>query len=222
MPTFTTPAPITAVLAVPAGNVRLTAADRADTAVEIAPADPARSRDVKAAEQTTVDCTDGVLRVQGPAKNQYFGPTGAVEVTVQLPAGSRVEVTAASVELRAVGRFGNVTVASEHGAIDLDEAASARLTTVAGDVTVRRVTGPAEIRTSKGDIRITEAVRGCVTLRTDAGDISVGAAAGVSASLDAGTSHGRIRNSLKSAEGGADQLVIHATTSDGDITAHSH
>ncbi|MFK0291882.1 DUF4097 family beta strand repeat-containing protein [Streptomyces sp. NPDC090442] len=222
MPTFTTPAPITAVLAVPAGTVRLTAADRADTAVEIAPADPTRNRDAKAAEQTTVDCTDGVLRIQGPARNQYFGPTGAVEVTVHLPAGSRVELTAASVELRAVGRFGNVTVASEHGAIDLDEAASAHLTTTAGDVTVGRVTGPAEIRTSKGDIRITEAVRGSVTLRTDAGDISVGAAAGVSASLDAGTSHGRIRNSLKSADGSVDQLVIHATTSDGDITAHSH
>ncbi|MFB8183346.1 DUF4097 family beta strand repeat-containing protein [Streptomyces sp. NPDC055966] len=221
MPTFTTPVSITAVLAVPAGNVRFTATDRADTAVEITPADPTKSRDSKAAEQTTVDCTDGVLRIQGPARNQYFGPTGAIEASVQLPAGSHVEVKAASVELRAVGRFGNVTVAGEHGSIDLDEAASVRLTTVAGDVAVGRVTGPAEIRTSKGDISITEAVRGSVTLRTDAGNISVGAAAGVSASLDAGTSHGRIRNSLKSAEGGADQLVIHATTSDGDITAHS-
>ncbi|MER6046197.1 DUF4097 family beta strand repeat-containing protein [Streptomyces sp. NPDC001793] len=221
MTTFTTPAPITAVVAVPAGNVRFIAADRADTVVEIAPADPTKNRDIKAAEQTTVDCTDGVLRIQGPARNQYFGPTGAVEATIQLPAGSHVEVKTASIELRAVGRFGNVTVASEHGSINLEEAAGARLTTVAGGVAVGRVTGPAEIRTSKGDIRITEAVRGSVTLRTDAGDISVGAAAGVSASLDAGTSHGRIRNSLKSAENGADQLVIHATTSAGDITAHS-
>ncbi len=221
MQTFATPAAITAVLSVPAGRIRLVASDRADTTVAIAPADPAKNRDVKAAEQTTVEFADGVLRIQGPTTNQYFGPTGAVAATVELPAGSPVEVKAASVELRATGRFGEVCVASDHGSITLDEAASARLTTVAGDIAVGRVTGPAQIRTSKGDIRITEAVRGTVTLRTDSGDISVGAAAGVSASMDAGTSHGRILNALKSVGGGADQLVIHATTSDGDITARS-
>jgi pimeloyl-ACP methyl ester carboxylesterase len=40
-------------------------------------------------------------------------------------------------------------------------------------------------------------VRGTVVLRTEAGAISVGAAAGVSASLDAGTTYGRIHNALK-------------------------
>jgi hypothetical protein len=39
--------------------------------------------------------------------------------------------------------------------------------------------------------------------------------------LDAGTSHGRIHNSLKNAEGPAAELTIHATTSVGDITARS-
>jgi hypothetical protein len=44
-------------------------------------------------------------------------------------------------------------------------------------------------------------------------------AAGVSACLDAGTTHGRIRNGLKN-DGAAD-LNIHATTAHGDITARS-
>ena len=66
-----------------------------------------------------------------------------------------------------------------------------------GDVEVGRLNGPAEISTARGDIRITEAVRGTVVLRTQSGDITVGAAAGVSATLDAGTSHGRISNALK-------------------------
>ena len=47
-----------------------------------------------------------------------------------------------------------------------------------------------------------------------------GAAAGVSASLDAGTAYGRIHNALKNTEGTAD-LNIHATTTQGDITARS-
>ena len=63
-------------------------------------------------------------------------------------------------------------------------------------------------------------MRGTVVLRTEAGDISVGAAAGVSASLDAGTTYGRIHNALKNTDGAAD-LDIHATTAYGDITARS-
>ncbi|WP_290050563.1 DUF4097 family beta strand repeat-containing protein [Amycolatopsis solani] len=216
MTTFTTPAPIAAVLTVPAARIRFVAADRADTTVEVRPADPAKSRDAKAAEQTTVDYADGVLRIAAPAKNQYFGASGAIDVTVGLPAGSRVELKAAAAELLAVGRLGAVAVESEQGSIDLDEAASAHLTTRDGDVSVGRLTGDAEIRTSKGDIRVVEAGPGVVSLRTDAGDIEI--AAGVSAALDAGTSHGRIRNSLKNVDGVA-QLTIHATTAAGDITA---
>jgi DUF4097 and DUF4098 domain-containing protein YvlB len=221
MPTFNTPEPISAVLDIPAGRVQFIAADRADTTVEILPADASKARDVKVAEQTKVEYGGGVLRIEASAKNQYFGPSGSIEVTIQLPAGSRVEVKAASVEFRAVGRFGDVAVESEHGSINLDEAASARLTTVAGDVSIGCLNGPAEIRTSKGDIRIAEAVRGTVVLRTDAGEVEVGAAAGVSASLDAGTSNGRIHNSLKNTEGAAAQLTIHATTTVGDIVARS-
>ena len=221
MPTFNTPQPISAVLDIPAGRVQFIAADRADTAVEILPADTSKSRDVKVAEQTTVEYRDGVLRIEASAKNQYFGPSGAIEATVQLPAGSHVTVKAASAEVRAVGQFGDVTVESQHGLITLDEAASARLTTAAGDVSVGRLNGPAKIRTSKGDIRIAEAIRGTVELRTDAGQVQVGAAAGVSASLNAGTSSGRIHNSLNNTEGTAAQLTIHATTAVGDIIARS-
>jgi hypothetical protein len=51
------------------------------------------------------------------------------------------------------------------------------------------------------------------------GDITVGAAAGVSASLDAGTGHGRVSNALKN--DGTTGLDIRATTNHGDITARS-
>jgi DUF4097 and DUF4098 domain-containing protein YvlB len=219
MQKFDTPAPIAAVLHIPAGRVQFIAADRTDTAVEVLPANAAKGRDVKAAEQTKVEYADGVLRIEMPVKNQYFGPSGSIEVTVQLPAGSRIEAKAACTEFRAVGRLGEVSFEGAYDQIKIDEAASVRLTAVAGDVEVGRLNGPAEISTSKGDIRIAEAVRGTVVLRTQMGDVSVGAAPGVSASLDAGTSYGRVSNALKN--DGTTELDIRATTGYGDISARS-
>ena len=50
--------------------------------------------------------------------------------------------------------------------------------------------------------------------------MSVAAAHGVSACLDAGTTYGRIHNALNNTDGTAD-LNIHATTNYGDIDARS-
>lgn len=219
MQKFDTPAPISAVLDIPAGRVRFIAADRADTVVEVRPADAAKSRDVKTAEQTTVDYADGVLRIETSVKNQYFGPSGSIDVTVELPAGSRIEAKTASAELRTVGRLGDVAFEGAYRQIKLDEVGSLRLTATDGDVEVGRLGGPAQISTARGDIRIAEAGGGKVVLRTQSGDISIAAAAGVSAALDAGTTHGRISNALKN--NGAAELDIQATTSNGDITARS-
>jgi hypothetical protein len=214
---FDTPAPISAVLHIPAGRIQLIAADRADTTVEILPANRSKSRDVQTAEQATVAYADGILRIDTPEpKGQLFGPSGSVEVTVQLPAGSSVEAKTASCELRGVGRLGDVAFEGAYRHIKIDEAASVRLTAIDGDVEVGRLGGPAEISTARGNIRIAEAVRGTVVLSTQSGDISVTAAGG-SATLDAGTAYGRISNALKN-DGTAD-LDIRATTSRGDITA---
>lgn len=220
MTTFTTPAPITATLEIPAGRVQIIAADRADTTVQVRPADPAKNRDAKAAEQVSVEFADGTLRIQAPTGNQYFGSTGAVEVTIQLPTGSRVEAKAAATELRGVGRLGEIAFDGAYRQIKIDEAASVQLTATDGDVEVGRLNGPAHITTQRGDIRITEATgTGQVELRTQTGDISISAAPGVSGVLSAHTSHGRITNTLKN--DGTAQLDIRATTSHGDITAYS-
>ncbi|MGA8112176.1 MAG: DUF4097 family beta strand repeat-containing protein [Actinocatenispora sp.] len=222
MHTFDTPAPIAAVLDIPAGRVRFIAADRPDTVVEILPADASKGRDVQAAEQTTVRYGDGVLRIEtAPAKYRVLGASGSLEVTVQLPAGSRIEAKAASAGFRCVGRLGDVAFEGSQGSVKIDEAAGARLTLLAGDVSVGRLGGPAEISTRKGDIRIAEAVRGTVVLRTEAGEISVGAARGVAATLHASTTYGRIHNVVGAVDGTGAHLDIHATTAYGDITARS-
>jgi DUF4097 and DUF4098 domain-containing protein YvlB len=219
MQKFDTPTPITAVVDVPAGRVQVIAADRTDTAVEVLPADASKGRDTKTAEQTRVEYADGVLRIQTPVKNQILGPSGAVEVTIQLPAGSRVQANAASAEFRAVGRLGDVAFDGAYHQIKIDEATSVHLTATDGDVEVGRLSGSAEIHTQRGDIRVAEAMGGQVVLRTQSGDISVTAAAGVSASLDAGTAYGRVVNALEN--DGSAGLQIRATTSRGDIVART-
>ncbi|MEV4275123.1 DUF4097 family beta strand repeat-containing protein [Actinoplanes xinjiangensis] len=220
MQSFATPAPIAALLDVPAGRVQFIAGERADTVVEVRPASPGRGPDVRAAEQTTVTYADGVLRIESSQRpNRLLGPSGSVEVTVQLPAGSRIEGRAESTEVRGVGRLGDVSFEGAYRQIKIDEAASVRLTAIDGDVEVGRLTGPAEISTDRGDIRIAEAVRGMLLLTTRQGDITVAAATGVSAVLDAGTGHGRVSNALKN--DGTAGLDIRATTAQGDITARS-
>ena len=110
MQTFASPAPIHAVLDIPAGRIQVIAADRADTTVEVRPADSAKGRDIKTAGQTTVAYADGVLHVTAQAPgSQLLGP-GSVEVTIQVPAGSSIQAKAAGTELRGVGRLGEVIV----------------------------------------------------------------------------------------------------------------
>ncbi|AUY53697.1 DUF4097 family beta strand repeat-containing protein [Streptomyces sp. CB01881] len=217
---FATPAPIAVFLEIPAGCVQVIAGDRVDATVEVRPADPGRRRDVRAAERTVVSYADGILRIHAPqSDSQFAGPSGALDVTVQLPAGSSVAAKTAACEFNGVGRLGDVAFEGAYRRITLDEAAAVRLAAVDGDVEVGRLSGPAEISTTRGDIRIAEAVRGMVVLSTQSGDITVGAAAGASAALDAGTGHGRISNSLRS--NGTAELEIRATTSYGDITVRS-
>lgn len=220
MEKFDTTTPVLVVLSIPAGRVQFIAADHADTTVDVRPANAFKSRDVKAAERVEATYGDGVLHVTAPeAKNQLFGPSGAVEVTIQLPAGSRVQAKTASTELRVVGRLGDLSFEGAYRQIKIDEVANVRLTAVDGDVEIGRLNGSGHISTARGDIRIAEAGRGTLDLRTNSGDITVAAASGVSASLNADTPHGRIDNALKN--NGVTELTIQATTSNGHITARS-
>ncbi|MFI7344282.1 DUF4097 family beta strand repeat-containing protein [Streptomyces sp. NPDC050085] len=221
MQKFDTTAPVNAVLDIAAGRIHLIAADRSDATVQVLPADAGKSRDVKAAEQIEVGYADGVLSVRYPeAKNRLLGSSGAVEVTVQLPAGSSVEAKAAAAEFRGAGPLGDVAFDGGQGAVEIEAAASVRLTAFDSDVTVGRLTGSGEISTHKGDVTVNEAAAGVLTLDTLAGNVTVGAAHGVSAALDAGTASGRITNTLKNTDG-TPALTIRATTNKGDITARS-
>ncbi|MFI6055337.1 DUF4097 family beta strand repeat-containing protein [Streptomyces violascens] len=221
MQKFDTTAPISVVLDIPVGRIQIIAAEQAGATVEVLPANASKSRDVKAVGTTTTVYQDGVLRIENPVKNQYFGASGCLDVTLHVPAGSHIEAKSGGAELRTEGPLGDIAFDGAHGVVQVDEATSLRLAVHASDVTVGRLTGNGEIRVAKGDISITEAVRGTLTLRTESGSVTVGAAHGASATLDAGTTYGRVNNALNNTQGTAADLTIHATTNYGDITARS-
>jgi len=157
MLTFDTPGPITAILEIASGHIRLIAADRADTTVEIRPADPGRSRDLEAAEKTDVAFADDVLRIRSVNPGSpRLGASGDLDVTVELPAGSRIEARTGGCGLSSVGRLGEVVFEGVGRHITVEEAASLRLTVADGgdgdfdgDVEVGWLGGPAQIRTLK-------------------------------------------------------------------------
>jgi hypothetical protein len=176
MPSFATPEPISATAHVDAGSIGFAASDRADTVVEVRPRDPKRDQDVRAADQTRVSFANGVLTVTTP-KASLFGRTGIVDVSVELPTDSRVDMTGAWAQVLGEGRLGEVRVKTSSGDVRLDATGPLHLTASHGSITVDRVEGLAEITTSSGSLRV-GVVEGPAVLKNSHGTTTVGAATG--------------------------------------------
>ncbi|MFF7729648.1 DUF4097 domain-containing protein [Streptomyces sp. NPDC008001] len=207
MPSFDTPAPISVTAQVSAGSIQFTAGDRSDTVVEVRPRDPKKDRDVRAAEQTEVTYAGGVLTVRTPKQRYLVGPTGTVDVTVELPTGSSVDMAGAWAQVLGEGRLGEVRVKTSSGDVRLDTTGPLHLTASHGSITVDRVEGMAEITTSSGSLRV-GTVDGPAVLKNSHGSTTVGAATGdlrvsgangdidiarAESSVTATTAHGTLR-----------------------------
>ncbi|MEU0070542.1 DUF4097 family beta strand repeat-containing protein [Streptomyces sp. NPDC006332] len=176
MPSFDTSAPISVTAHVGAGSIQFTAGDRLDTVVEVRPRDPKGNKDVRAAEQTEVSYASGVLTIW-TKERRVIGPTGAVDVTVELPTDSRVDLTGAWVQVFGEGRLGEVRVKSSTGDVRLDTTGPLQLSLSHGSITVDRVEGKAEITTSSGSLRV-GVVDGPAVLKNSNGTTTVGAVTG--------------------------------------------
>lgn len=205
MPSFETPEPISVTAQVGAGSIQFTAGDRRETVVEVRPGDPAKDKDVRAAEQTEVAYAGGVLTVK--TKQHYLvGPTGAVHVTVDLPTGSHIDLTGSWVQVLGEGRLGEVRVRTSGGDVRLDATGPLKLKASHGSVTVDRVEGPAEITTSSGSLRV-GLVDGPAVLKNSHGTTTVAAATG---ELRVSGANGDIE--IRRAEG-----PVTATTANGTL-----
>lgn len=229
MPAFETPEPISATFEWEVGTARITAGKRTDTVVEVLPRNGSDDNDVRAVQQTQVTCSGGRLTVKTPKKRSLFGKPGAIEVSVELPAGSDVRGTSAMGGFICEGRFGEVTLKTSLGDLQVDEAAGADLKTDHGDIRLARSTGDIEVigagrievgtvagaatvKNANGATEVGEVTGGLKTSAAN-GDISVGIA---HSSVGAKSANGRIEVGV--AHAGVDAMSSSGGIRVGDVT----
>jgi len=177
---FATPTAITATVEMGAGDIHVTASDRADTTVEVAPTDPSNESDRKAAAQTTVDFSGGRLKIVAPRHKPFemsSRKTRSVQITIQVPISSHLRVDAQAGHLHGSGALGDVRVKTALGDIKLDRSGPLDVNTSAGSVTVGSVSGDADVTTGSGRVRIDQ-VAGTANVKSSNGDIGLGTVAG--------------------------------------------
>jgi hypothetical protein len=209
MPTFDTPEPITATIELGLGEVRITAAERADTVVAVEPSDLADALDREVAERTRVTYANGQLVVEVPKLRSWRlrKPGGSIVVTIELPAGSHVHGKAGVANFHCEGSLGDCRITTGVGRIQLDEARTLTVKSGASDIAVERVVGHVDIGIASGDVRLRElgstavikksnddtwigVADGDVEVSTANGDISVDVA---NAAVSAKTARGNLR-----------------------------
>jgi hypothetical protein len=168
----------------------MVAGDRTDTVVEVRPKDPNKKGDVTAAKETRVEFDGGVLRIKAPKGSwrpyTFRGGSEAIDVRIELPAGSSVRGDAGLAPLHVTGRLGECRYKTGAGELRIEEAGAVMLKTSAGDIDLGRAAGHCEITTSSGAVRVgtidgTAAIKnsnGATELGEITGDLRVRAANG--------------------------------------------
>ncbi|MGA4838479.1 DUF4097 family beta strand repeat-containing protein [Streptomyces sp. G45] len=172
MPTFDTPEPISVAVQINAGSLRVHASGRTKTVVEVTPSSGRSPSDKSAAEQTRVEFAQGRLLIRTPKRRSLFGTGGSVDVSVELPEGSRLTGEGTVADLYGEGDLGECEFKTGQGTIHLERTGRLQLNSGYGDITVGGVIGEADIRAASGDIRLGP-VDGALTLKNSSGDTDV-------------------------------------------------
>jgi DUF4097 and DUF4098 domain-containing protein YvlB len=181
--TFNTPSPIAAVLDLYVADVRIEAADRADTIVEVRPSDPGKASDIKAAENTRVeydDATRTLSVITRKPRNRFVNFSKrpeSIDVVIQLPTDSDVRGEVSVGDYRAEGLLGAVTLKTDLGAVRIAETGTLNVRTGLGEVVVEGASGSAEVRNGSGEIRI-GAIDGAADVSTGNGTVRIGVVTG--------------------------------------------
>ncbi|MFC0109818.1 DUF4097 family beta strand repeat-containing protein [Kibdelosporangium aridum] len=176
MTVFQTPEPIYATLEIAAGDARVFAGDRADTVVEVRPRDESSGKDRAAAEKTKVEYSDGRLLVITP-KWPLIGKGGYVDITIELPEGSRLTAESQYAELRGEGTLGEVRYKTDYGSAQFEQTGALNVDSGYGTLVIGQVTGHAELRTGSGEVKLGR-VDGTANVRNGNGGIRIGEVSG--------------------------------------------
>jgi DUF4097 and DUF4098 domain-containing protein YvlB len=149
--------PIDLHIDIPAGNIAVTALATETATVTVVPrAAGRRGEEFLAAIRVEFD--HGVLSVIAPDR-RGFHRGASLDVTVEVPSGSAGEFMTASADVRCFGELRSLVVR-----------------TASGDMVAERVSGPVQVHTASGDVRLGDV--GELQAETASGDVQVGTAAG--------------------------------------------
>lgn len=180
MPTFATPRPVSLLVELAVAEVRITAGDRTTTAFDVEPGDAGDQDDVRAAQDVRVEHADDRVTVRGPRERAWLNRRlrgGAVQVTIELPAGSHVDGEVGVGAFACHGRLGDCRLRTGAGDVRLERAAAVDVKTGTGDVQVDVATGRTEVALGAGDVRLRELAHAAVVKNAN-GDTWVGSVAG--------------------------------------------
>ena len=182
MKTFDTTQPISAIVDLAMGAVRITADDTGVTSVDVRPSDDANDEDVRAAELTHVDFANDRLQVRGP-KVREIGilrslrsrKGGSIDLVISLPTGSQLDASVGMGDVSSTGRLGNSQIRTGLGQIQLDEVGTLGVKSGAGKVAVEHASGAVEITAGSGAVRVGE-LDGIGLIKNSNGETWVGVA----------------------------------------------
>jgi DUF4097 and DUF4098 domain-containing protein YvlB len=196
---FETPGPTSLYVEVGPGEVRIEAADVAQTTVDVTGQD---------ADEVTVEQRGDQITVVGPkSKFPFFGSSSDLLVRVTLPADSEVTTRLGSADLTATGRLGDCRLKSGSGEVQVEEiAGNALVECGSGDIEVGVVHGSLRTTTGSGDVQVDQAHQS-TSVATGSGDVRIG------------TGHGDVQ--VKSASGDVEVREAHAdlvmSSASGDL-----
>ncbi len=231
---FDTPRPVHLHIETGGGSVRVDAVETDRTAVRLWPARDGDSKALDLIARTTVDQHGDQIVIDVPTAGAGFLRSSPdVRIAVSVPAGSSLESTTKSADLRTTGRLDRVRATAGSGDVLLDHVGEAkvqsgsgdarvdradldvRVETGSGDVLVQLVAGGCTVSTGSGDVRL-ERADGAVQVNTGSGDVDIDDAGGDVSINTASGDHrvGRVRRGtvkVNSASGDVQVGVVEGT-----------
>lgn len=177
MPEYQTDGPIDLAIDVPVGRIEVTASERTDVDVRVDPSNPAKKADVRAASDTVVHYQDGRLTIAAPHRYSPFSGSESVDITVDLPSGSRLTADTSVGKIRTHGSLGATRIKSSTGDVNIERAAVLQVHASSGEVVLGHVDGDLELTSGNGSSHV-DYVGGAAGLKASNGDIHIGVAGG--------------------------------------------
>ena len=197
---FQTPNPVKLRIEVPKGRINLTAAETAETTVELVAAHgDSLARELIAEAEILQSDDEIIVRIRRERGRWWIGFGGDIEANIRAPIGSAAQLGTGAGRIEATGNLGVVEAQTGAGSIRLQAAAEVHARTGAGAISVAEVSGSVSIKSGSGKVEVGR-IGGDAKINTGAGDIEVGEAGdSVEAFTAAGSvkvrraDHGRVR-----------------------------